>query len=241
MKKILLLIAVTSLSGCLFDSTQVRITPEHAATIKRVGVISLVDKYPYIHYASTSVMESSFPKAVLKGWDAEREIQDLLRVRLKAKGFEVVSIPRDKGLQAAYRTSWSYADPEAIHSQLYQIGQANAVDMVVVVYRQVTDDFIAKTNQNVRGYGIYKAFDSEPFAYAAVMIEAVNVKRKFVMGRAEAQKAVPITPTVWQSAWEGAKRPTLIPEDKVAYVTEKIKEVLLTSVMIAGQETGISN
>ena len=97
-------------------------TADHAARITKVGVLSLVNRQPYISYLSTSAMESKFSSTVLKGWDADALVYEKIGARLRRKGFEVSRIRRDDSSLGIAEPKWGYRDTGEIHERIYIVG-----------------------------------------------------------------------------------------------------------------------
>lgn len=230
-----------ALAGCLLNTDQVRVTPDHVERIKVVGVISLLNRQPNISYLSTSAMDSNFSTAVLEGWDADRMVHEQLGSRLKRKGLEVVHISRNApGLGASESDStWGYVSTDGMREHLFAVGAAKGVDMLVVVYPHVEKDFVTNTNQNIRGYGLQRAFDSDPFAYAAVYVEAVDVKKQFVAGQSEGLQVAPLEDEVWREGFETTAGPQAIGEWDRASVSQAISKVLTDAIGSAARESGL--
>lgn len=226
------------LGGCLLNANESRVSADHAATIKRVGVLSLLETTPAVNYLSTSAQESSFASAMLDGWQPARIVHERVGSRLRSRGFEVVTMTPSPELREVHDPGAVYPQTDAVNALLYEEGERLGVDMVVIAYPQVSEDFVTGTNQNVRGYGIQRAFDTGPFAYANVYLEAIDVKRRFVAAKSQARQSRALDPAMWQSAWEArAKRAAVPPGQHAAFVTV-LTEQLGTALGVATQEAG---
>lgn len=249
MKRLLVIAVSLALSGCLsktlginLGSDSVRMTPEHAQTVKTAGVVSLVESQPRVQFISSSLQESNLEPMVLEDWDATRTLTGLMGARLRQKGFEVVAVDAEIPIAEAYSSSASYAEPERIRERLLAVGRAHDVDMLVVIYRQSVRDFITKSSQKVISYGLYKRHSEEiPYAFSVVHIEALNVKKGFPMGNADATVELELENSAWQQNFETDKGPLRLSPVRADAVREKIIEAVTTSTMIAAQEAGLSN
>lgn len=239
--KRLIYVCCLALSGCLLDIDQARVTPEHVERIKTVGVISLLNRQPNVNYLSTSAIDNKFSTAVLESWDADRMVHEQLGTRLERKGLEVVHIGRDApGLNASESDSnWGYVSRDDMHDRLYAVGATIGVEMLVVVYPHVAADFVTNTNQNVRGYGLQRAFDSEPFAYAAVYIEIIDVKKQLVAGQSEGLQVEPLAHSVWREEFETVAGPQTIGVWTEAAVFQIVTKVLTNAIGSAARESGL--
>jgi len=237
--KSLIYLCCAALTGCLLNTSQSRMTAEHAARITKVGVLSLVNRQPHISYLSTSAMESKFSSTVLEGWDADALVYEKVGARLRRKGFEVIRIRRDDSSLGIAESKWGYRDTGEIHKRVYQAGAAKGLDMVVVVYPDIAQDYVTHTNQNIRGYGFQKAFDTGVFAYAAIAIEAIDVKRQFVVGRASGRQVAPLTESVWRPRYETGSGVQAIRESHRTTVFDSLSVLLTNALGIAAQESGI--
>ena len=82
-----ILLLVTAISGCLLGN-EVRMSKEHAQFINKVGVISLLDEHPNIHYAAQEPKDIIDRKGVIKHWDINPEVAEHIVERLNKKGFD---------------------------------------------------------------------------------------------------------------------------------------------------------
>ena len=237
----LIILCCFVLSGCLSNANQARVTPNHTAQIKTVGIISLLNAQPHLSYLSKSAMESNFATAVLEGWHANRIVHKQLATRLKQKGFEVAHIaPNTPGLDASESDSNAgYRSTSSIHERLYAVGAAKGVDMLIVVYPHVEEDFVTKTNQNVRGYGLQRSYDSDFFAYAAVYIEALDVKKHVIVGNAEGLQLAPLNDRVWRDEFETVTGPKAIDKRNQATVFRTLSKLLTAAIGSAAREAGL--
>jgi hypothetical protein len=244
MKRLLLLCLIAPLTACLSSGLNlnllgdnVRMTPEHAQTIKTAGVISFVEPQPRIHFVSSSMQESNLKPANLNDWDARATITGLMEERLRQKGFTVVPIDPKMTVKEAYSSSASFAEPERIRAQLSAIGKAYNVDMLVVVYRQQVRDFVGDSSQKVISYGLYKRHaESEVYAYSAVYIEALNVNKGYVLGKSDGEVKVKLAPEAWEDKFESGDGPF-----RLNAARDEVIKALTSSTMIAAQEAGLSN
>lgn len=237
-RAVLLLVLALPLAGCLLNTDEVRVTADHTATIERVAVLSLLDPEPAVNFLSTSAQESSFASASLEGWDAARIVHERLGARLRSKGLDVRAIAPPAALADVYDSGWAYPRTEAVNAVLYEEGVRLGFDMIVVAYPQVAPDFVTDTNQNVRGYGFQRAFDTGPFAFATVLVEAIDIDRRFVAGRADAEQSVALDASLWREAYEQRAKRVTLPAAHHGPLAAALAEILGNSVGIAAQEAG---
>lgn len=244
MKQLFALIFIAPLAGCLSSGMDFnllgdskRMTPEHAQTIKTAGVVSFLEPQPRIHFVSSSLKESNIRGANLSDWDANDTITTLLEKRLRQKGFSVVGIDADMSVKEAYSSSASFAEPERIRNRIVAIGRAHNVDMLVVVYRQQVRDFVGDSSQKIASYGLYKRHsESEVSAFSAVLVEAVNIKKGYVLGSSNGKVELTLDSSVWMDNFETQEGPFRIQAGR-----EEITQTVINSVLIAAQEAGLSN
>lgn len=249
MNRLLLVCVTLALSGCLssgldlnLGGDNVRMTAEHAQFIKKAGVVSFIDPQPRVHFVSSSLKESNIESIELENWDATATITDLMAGRLRQKGYEVVGIDAQIPLEDAYSSSSSFAEPARNRDQLIAVGKAHGVDMLLVVYRQLKKDFIAKTSQKVISYGLYKRHSEvDVYAYSVVHVEAININKGYVLGKADATVKIEIDGSAWQQNFESDEGPFRLSPVRADMVREKLAEALTNSAMIAGQEAGVTN
>jgi len=245
MKRLLVLCLLAPLAGCPSSGVKIadligdgkRMLPEQAQGIETVGVISFIEPQPRIQYVASSLMDSNLKPANLRDWNANAEITAALEERLRRKGYSVVSVDPGMSVKDAYSSSQSFAAPERIRSRLLDIGRAHNVDMLVVVYRQQVRDFMTKSSQKVISYGLYKRHsDPEVFAFSVVHFEALNVNKGYTLGEADAKMKKKLPQSAWQAKFESGDGPF-----RLSAARDDVIETLTTSVLIAGQEAGVTN
>jgi hypothetical protein len=247
MKRLLLISIAVSLSGCLSSGIKlggdsVRMTEEHAQFIEKAGVVSLVDPQPRFHFVSSSLKESNLGSIVLDDWDATATVTNLMASRLRQKGFTVIPVDAGIPVAEAYSSSASFAEPDRLRDRLLAAGKRAGVDMLVVVYRQLTKDFVTGSSQKVIGYGLYKRHrEDRAFAYSTVLVEVLNVNKGYVLGKADGSAKIELDGAAWQDDLESDDGPFRLRSADAGTIREKIIEALTMSTMIAAQETGVSN
>ncbi|MEM7542523.1 MAG: hypothetical protein AAF384_13210 [Pseudomonadota bacterium] len=167
-------------------------TSDHAKQIKQVGFVSLVQDQPHGSHLKSSVLDSVFWQIPLIGWRADDIVAEVMNRRLKQKGFTVSRPMLTRALEQLKARDWRPPQSVELAEAIYALGEAQQLDMVVVVQGQVTRDFVTDTNQNIRGYGIQKAFESEAMAYSTIFVEAFDIKRRFSVARAAGQRSEPL-------------------------------------------------
>ena len=229
------------LGGCMNigGNNVARVTNDYAATVKKVGLVSLVDEKANVSYLTSSAQESFFSRAVVPGWNIDAEVIAVMTPNMKRKGFEVIPIARNEQLLGIYDSDFGYARTERIHAHLATLAKELGLDMVIVVARHVDEDRVTKTNQKIRSYGLQKAFDTAAFAYASIYVEAYDTRKFFVVGKATGFQSTPLPLGVWQSAYESAKGTVTIPAEVRDETITALKKVVGDAVAIAGQEAGV--
>jgi hypothetical protein len=227
------------LSGCLLNTQDVRVTAEHKTQIERVGVVSLLPPDANVSVLGSSALESDFGHAAIDGWDPERIVAAVLLPRFERQGFTARMLPAHGALAQARASDWRAPLADSIAEAAYAAGAEAGVDMIVVVQPQVGEDFVTDTNQNVRGYGIQRAFDTAPFVYAAVVVEAFDVDRRFVVGRAEGRQKAPAADAAWNADFDAISGTVTATGTTGAALGEQLESLLRISIGIAAQEAGL--
>ncbi len=225
--------------GCVMDSSKARVTSEYAVSVKNVGVMSLLDPTPNLSYLRASAQESHFAELGVLGWNADALALDALQGRLQRKGFNVVAVTPDTRVREAYGTDWGFPASEPLHTALYDLGQSLNLDMIVVVCRQINADLVTGTNQNIRGYGLQRAFDTGPYAYATVFVEALDVRKRFAVGGATGEQHAAIAPELWQVEFESGRGLLSVKSTNQVAVHDTLEKLLTSAIGIAIQEAGL--
>jgi hypothetical protein len=234
-----LLLLCLPLCGCFLATSDSRITSEYANTVKTVGVVSLLASNPKISFLSTSAMDSRFSSAVLEGWNSDALVHATLLPRLERKGYTVRAMTRNSELAAAQAEDWRAPQGDSVAEAIYAAGAAGNFDMVVVVQAQVREDFVTDTNQKVRAFGLQKAFDTEPFLYTTVYVEAYEIKRRFVVGRAEGNQIAAAPAGLWNPIFETTADEYPLTGSGAQILVDALAAQLTTAVGVAAQEAGL--
>ncbi|MEM7468265.1 MAG: hypothetical protein AAF387_15450 [Pseudomonadota bacterium] len=228
------------LSSCL-NSNDVRMSSEHAQFVNNVGVISLLDAHANIHYAAQEPKDIIDRQAVIAGWEINRVVADHLVERMRKKGFTTRALYIDRADLNPYDNSWAKANTSSLHERLYEIGANAGVDMLVVVYRNRVNEFITKGREKVRGYGVFKTHRIEPHLYAAVYVEAIEINKRYVLGKAVGQKAQKLAGDSWQLGFKPGKEALRLPFTSMDSEAMELQELIKLASLLAAQEAGLSN
>lgn len=241
LRLLLLTVLTLLLAGCptLGGNSVARVSGDYAASVKKAGLLSLLDDRIYVSYLTTSAQESFFSQATLGGWDIDQQVMKTVGAKLQRRGMTVVPIARTAALMKAYDSDFGYARTERIHAELDALGAELGLDMVVLVARNNDSDRVTHTVQNIRGYGLQKAFDTGPFAYATIYVEAYDTRQHFVVGRASGFQSAPLPPELWQPSFETSKGDISLPASIHDGVGQVLRKVLYDAIAIAAQESGV--
>lgn len=227
------------LAGCLSGASQPRVTSDYAALVQDVGILSLLATHPNVSYLGPSALESRFGTARIDAWDSDRIVAARLVSRLERKGYAVRPLPRTGALAAAQQVDWRAPMDNDLAAAVYAAGAAAGLDLVVVVEPELAEDFVSETNQKIRGYGVQRAFDTEPFAYAAILVTAYDIERRFVVGRAAGRQAAAAATGAWQAAFEAVDGVTEVDEATARALTTQLESLLGSAIGSAVQEAGL--
>jgi hypothetical protein len=158
-RAILVLAAICS--GC---ATQGVVTPEKAAQLKRVAVVSVAaHRFSRLHVGLT-VFGNESERIAIADWNVDAAYRQQLAAALKSRNrFEVVdaAAPREEFLRI-YDLNGPWDAPafrgpnwDAVGKPVRDYCAANGLGAVVLVYATEESDFFGGTNQLVRGAGIY--------------------------------------------------------------------------------------
>ena len=228
-----------ALHGCAFDASEARVTPEYAVTVSKVGVLSLVDAAPNLSFLRASAQESRFTRLALPGWQVDALVHEAVLPRLRRKGFEVSAIAPDDALRIANGDDWGGPGNPALREAAYALGAAHGLDTLVVIARDISPDIVTGTNQNIRGYGLQRAFDDEAHAYAVVHTTVLDVARRFVVGQARGVQQAPLPAGLWQAAFEDAGIAPTLPPAMLAKVDAMLRQLLTAAIGVSVQEAGL--
>jgi hypothetical protein len=147
------------LSGCV----TMRIPPETVSRLKRVGVISVTAHEFHRRYTGFTVFGNEREKQDISAWKVDDEYETQMQTALSKLGlFEAVVVPYDRAeFYPVYNISGPWDAPAFrkewinVEEQLRGFAQKHSLDAVVMVIWHDYDDFLAHTNQRIRGAGLY--------------------------------------------------------------------------------------
>jgi len=155
-----IVIMIALLTGC----ATTRIAPEKMASIKKVGVISLVAHEFYRDYVGLTVFGNEHEKIDISSWKVDDEYESQIQNALAALGrFEVVRVSYDrKEFYPVYDVNGPWDAPafrtpkwSAVESKFKRLADQNSLNALVVVISLLCEDFLGGSNQYFRGPGFY--------------------------------------------------------------------------------------
>ena len=134
--------------------------PEALSRIKRVGVVSLAVTEFNRHYTGFTVFGNEHETLDITSWGVDDEYERQIAEAMGKLGrFEAVRIPGARKELSSYyaaSTAWDRdARWNAIESTVKNIASRERVDALVLVLRRESGDFLARTNQMIKGTGYY--------------------------------------------------------------------------------------
>ena len=241
MKQLGCVIILLALAGCP-NFKDARVTPEHRQRLNKAAVVVFLDADPILQHLQLSVKETTLTTGPVAGWDVRQLTKVFLLKRMKGMGLTVKSIPyTTKDFPSPYDSRWTYPNPPRMRQALAHWGAVNDVNMVVAVYRQVDQDFIGHSIENLNGYGIVKHQEERVDAYADVYMEVINSDDGGVIGNVGAQETVALDKQAWRAAYDVDKTPVAISGADAKLLVAKLDEVLTKALQTAAQEVGLSH
>lgn len=147
------------LSGC----ATTRLAPDTVSRIKKVGVMSLTAHEFHRRYTGLTVFGNEREQQDISAWRIDDEYELQMQNALTKLGlFEVVRIPYErKEFYPVYNINGPWDAPAFrkewinIEEELKAFAHKHSLDAVVVVIWRESDDFLAGSNQRIRGTGFY--------------------------------------------------------------------------------------
>lgn len=229
------------LAGCLnVVSGGVRMNEVHQQIYSTVGVINLLDKQPRIQYRAQDARESVSRSFTLTDWSTDTFVRPLVTERLATRDFAARQLPATDALADAYTSSTSFATPQGVRETLAEMGKRAGVDLVVVVYRQSTRDFISDSNENVVGYGVFNGHNATPHAFAVVYVEAIDVNHGRQIAQSDGFLASALGESFWRPAMIDTAESLRLTEAESVMLRATFKQLISDATRIALQEAGLS-
>lgn len=235
-----LLATVIALAGCL-NLDQVRVTPEHRQLKNKTGIVVLMDASPRLHHLQLSALDSTATTLQLPNWDGRRIVTDYLAERMRGMALDVRTVtynPDD--FPPPYDSSMAYPAYDRMRPVLGDWAAAHGLDMVVVIYRQVEQDYIGESVENLIGYGLVRHGSERTDAYAALYLEAIDTSGGLV-GNSDGLKHLPVDASLWSADFEVDKSPVTVDGERGEALGAAISQVLRDAVLTAAQEAGLSH
>ena len=240
MHRYLLPALLTLLAACTTPSSS-RVTADHRQLNPRAAVVVLQDPAPRLHAISTEANLSTRAIATPAGWDARAVLTGPLEKRLAGKGFKVASLDYDpKAFAAIYDSSAAYPNPARIRSAVCALASAAQVDLVMLVYRQMLRDFVGSSTENLVGYGLVKHRDGQVHAYAALAVEAIQVRNGAVVGTSPGKASLPLPAEQWRDEFSVDHATVELAGEAGEAISAPLRQVLLDAAVSAAQEAGLS-
>ncbi|MGR8918450.1 MAG: hypothetical protein ACU85V_02435 [Gammaproteobacteria bacterium] len=236
MRTALLLAASLLLAGCFLNTGTSRVTSDYQQQVRAVGVVSLLAE-PNLSHLSTSAMESNFARAAIAGFDSDRVVFERTVPRLRSKGMDARAVARDATLEAARGSDWRAPGQGGVSAAVYALGEAQGLDLVIVIQANLDNDFVSDTNQKIRGYGLQKAWDEAPELYATISVEAFDIRKRFVVARAIGRQQAPAD-GLWQPRFETTRGEIALDGAPGTAVASALEPLLGNAISVALQEAG---
>ena len=152
-----LLVLLTS--GC----ATTKLAPDTVSRFKKVGVISLTAHEFHRRYTGLTIFGNEREKGDISAWKVDDEYELQMQSALSKLGlFEAVIVPYErKEFYPVYNITGPWDAPAFrkewgnVEEELKGFAQKHSLDAVVMVIWRESDDFLAGTNQRIRGAGFY--------------------------------------------------------------------------------------
>lgn len=240
LRLVLVLSCLSLLAGCL-NLSQTRVTPEHRQLKNKVAVVVLMDPAPRVHHMQLSVLESTASQLEFPGWNVRAVVSDYLAQRMRGMSLEVKTVQYDDStFPTPYDSSMAYPAFERMRQPLGAWAAGQGLDMVVVVYRQVSEDFFGESIENLIGYGVARHAAERTDAYATVYLEALDTSGRLI-GNSDGQKNIPIDDALWRPEFSVDKQRLAVSGATGKVLREQVTQALQDAVLLAAQEAGLSH
>ncbi|MBM4227443.1 MAG: hypothetical protein FJ164_06820 [Gammaproteobacteria bacterium] len=240
LRLVLLLLSLSLLGGCL-NLSQTRVTPEHRQLKNKVGVVVLMDPAPRIHHMQLSVLKSTASQLEIPGWNVRAVVSEYLAQRMRGMTLDVKSVQYDDStFPSPYDSSMAYPAFERMRQPLGTWAAGQGLDMVVVVYRQISEDFFGESIENLIAYGVARHAEERTDAYATVYLEALDTSGRLI-GNSDGQKNIRIDDALWRAEFSMDKQRVAVSGATGKALREQVTQALLDAVLLAAQEAGLSH
>jgi hypothetical protein len=240
LRPVLLLLCLSLLGGCL-NLSQTRVTPEHRQLKNKVGIVVLMDPAPRMHHLQLSVLKSTAGQLDLPGWNVRAAVTEYLAQRMRGMTLDVKTVQYDDNtFPSPYDSSMAYPAFERLRQPLGTWAAGQGLDMVVVVYRQSSEDFFGESIENLIGYGVARHAEERTDAYATVYLEALDTSGRLI-GNSDGQKNIRIDDALWRPEFSVDKARVTVAGAAGKALREQVTQALLDAVLLAAQEAGLSH
>jgi hypothetical protein len=147
----------------LVSCATTRIAPETVSRFKKVGFISLTAHEFHRRYSGFTVFGNEREIQDISAWKVDDEYELQMQSALSKLGlFDVVLVPYNrKDFYPAYNISGPWDAPAFrkewvnVEKQLKDLAHKHSLDAILMVIWRESGDFLAGTNQLIRGAGFY--------------------------------------------------------------------------------------
>ncbi len=162
LKPVALVVFIILIAGCA--TTGKKVQPETLSKIKKLGIISLAAHEFHIKYTGLTVFGNTHEKHNISFWKIDEEYEVQIQNALTRLGlFETIQVPYDpKEFYPVYSLTGPWNAPafrkpnwDAVEEILKNFADNNSLDAIIMVIERETDDFLAGSNQQIRGVGFY--------------------------------------------------------------------------------------
>ncbi len=147
------------LAGC----ATTRIASEKVSRFKKVGIISVAAHEFHRRYTGFTVFGNESETQDISSWMVDDEYEIQMQTALAKLGlFEAVVVPYNRAeFYPVYTVNGPWDAPNFrkewvnVEEQLKNFAQKHSLDAIVMIIWKDYDDFLAQTNQRLRGAGLY--------------------------------------------------------------------------------------
>ena len=180
MKKIIAALGLLlTLAACASNSYVAPVAADRKATIKTIGVASIVGDKMYFTRIGITIFDTERTSGDTSAWGIDEGVTQALTARLKDR-YSIVPIAIDRTAAINFEANKGMAAQEVVYNAITP--PATPVDAYLVLVPTESRDFISNSRFTLDGLGIFRSPGFGIQVYAACDLYLIDAKTKALIG-----------------------------------------------------------
>jgi hypothetical protein len=146
---------------------------EKLNTIKRIGVVSILEDKLKMQYGGIIVFDKFTEEVPVEGWNIDKFITNEFKKYFIKIGMNFIELENEKKTFLKFQNNWFGI--EDIKDELSRVTQINSLDALILVRRESFEDPVIYSH-DVNGYGIFRGGNFGSALYFVVRVDMFDTK-----------------------------------------------------------------